>query len=64
MERNRPVAALADIVFVAHAAPSSKTVQFCREGCIGVKAFYTFANPGNAELISLGARPVTPAAAP
>jgi predicted Rossmann fold nucleotide-binding protein DprA/Smf involved in DNA uptake len=64
MERNRLVAALADVVFVAHAAPSSKTAEFCREAWVSGKAMYTLDNPANAELISLGARPVTPVEAP
>jgi predicted Rossmann fold nucleotide-binding protein DprA/Smf involved in DNA uptake len=64
MERNRLVAALADVVFVAHAAPSSKTAEFCREGWVGAKAMYTLDNPANTELIALGARPVAPTEAP
>jgi hypothetical protein len=64
MERNRLVAAVADVVFVAHAAPSSKTAEFCREAWVSGKAMYTLDNPANAELILLGARPVTPAEAP
>jgi predicted Rossmann fold nucleotide-binding protein DprA/Smf involved in DNA uptake len=64
MERNRLAAALADIVFVAHAAPSSRTAQFCREGSVGAKALWTLDDPANTELISLGARPVTPPEAP
>lgn len=64
MKRNRLVAALADVVFVAHAAPSSNSAEFCREGWVRAKAMYTLDNPANAELISLGARPVASTEAP
>jgi predicted Rossmann fold nucleotide-binding protein DprA/Smf involved in DNA uptake len=60
-ERNRLVATLADIVFVAHAAPSGKTLEICRKGCGAAKALYTLDDPANAELISLGAKPLAPA---
>lgn len=59
-ERNRVVATLADAVFVAHAAPSSKTVALCQENCVGGKAVFTFDDPANAELLALGARAATP----
>ena len=64
MERNRLVAAFADIVFVVHAAPSSKTVEFCREVRAVAKAMYTLDDPANTELISFGAKAVMPMEAP
>ena len=43
LARNRFVAALADIIIVAHAAPGSKTEAFCRELAAWGKAVYTAA---------------------
>lgn len=58
-ERNRLVAALATRIFIAHAAPGSKTEQFCREVIGWGKRVYTFDNPANAPLVELGVRAVT-----
>jgi len=58
IERNRFVAALADLIFVAHASPNSKTEQFCRELLTWGKPLYTLASDANANLIKLGAKPM------
>jgi predicted Rossmann fold nucleotide-binding protein DprA/Smf involved in DNA uptake len=59
--RNRVVAALAGAVFVAHAAPGSKTEAFCRELARAGTPLLTLAGPENANLVALGARVVDPA---
>jgi hypothetical protein len=53
------VAALADAVFVAHAAPGTKTYRLCEQVLSWGKPLYTFNDPANSDLISSGARPVT-----
>jgi len=58
--RNQFVAALADEIFVAHAVPNSKTEQFCREVLAWRKPLYTLKSDANANLIALGAKPVSP----
>ena len=58
--RNRFVAAVADQVFIAYASPSSKTEQFCREILAWQKPVYTFGHASNENLMTLGARPLTP----
>ena len=58
--RNQFVAALADEIFVAHAEPNSKTEQFCREVLAWQKPLYTLKSDANANLIALGAKPVSP----
>lgn len=58
--RNRFVAALADQVFIPYAGPSSKTEQFCREILAWNKPVHTFSHTSNENLITLGARPLTP----
>jgi len=45
-------------VFVAHAAPGSKTEQFYREIIDAGKPVYTFDDPANINLMDLGARTV------
>lgn len=57
--RNRFVAALADVIFVAHAEPKSMTEQFCRDILVRRKALYTLESEANAHLIALGAKPFT-----
>lgn len=57
-ERNAFVAALADEVFVAYAAPDSKTLAFAQEVIDWGKPVCTFDAPENAALLGLGARPV------
>jgi predicted Rossmann fold nucleotide-binding protein DprA/Smf involved in DNA uptake len=59
MARNRFVAALADVIFVAHAEPNSKTEQFCREVLAWGKPIYTLNSEANTRLIALGANPMT-----
>ncbi len=58
--RNRFVAALADRVFIPYAGPSSKTEQFCREILAWNKSVYTLSQASNQNLVTLGARPLTP----
>ena len=59
-ERNHFVAALADHIFIAYAAPGGKTEQFCREIVGWGKPVYTFDHPANAHLIEMGVRAVRP----
>ena len=58
--RNEFVAALADAVFVAHAAPGSKTEQFCHDMLTLGKPLLTLESDENTGLIARGARPVQP----
>lgn len=59
MARNRFVAALADVIFVAHAEPNSKTEQFCREVLAWGKPIYTLNSEANKNLTAIGAKPMT-----
>ena len=59
-KRNELVAALADEVFVAHAAPGSKTEHFCHDVLSWGKPLMTLESDENAGLIARGARPVQP----
>lgn len=59
-KRNEFVAALADVVFVTHAAPGSKTEQFCFDMLTLGKPLLTLESDENAGLIARGARPVQP----
>jgi len=58
--RNRFVAALADEVFVAHAAAGGRTEQLCREVLGWGKPLLTLDRSENAKLVEMGAVPVTP----
>jgi len=58
IERNRFVAALADVVFVAHASPNSKMEKFCYEVLKLGKPLYTFESEANRCLINIGAKPL------
>lgn len=58
--RNEFVAALADRVFVAYAAPGSKTEALCREVLAWGKPLHTFGDNANANLLKLGAQPFDP----
>ena len=58
--RNRSVAALADRIFVGYAAPSSKTEQFCREILGWRKPVFTLGSEFNKNLLTLGAKAITP----
>lgn len=60
VERNRFVAALAGAIFIAHASPNSKTEMFYRELLVWGKPLYTLESDANANLITLGARPMGP----
>lgn len=57
-QRNKLVAALASRVFVSHAAPGGKTEALCREIAAMGKPIFTVDAPENANLLSLGAKPV------
>jgi len=59
-ERNAVVAALADIVFVAHAAPGGKTERFCKDVLAWKKPMLTLDSHENAHLFSLGINIVRP----
>ena len=63
-ERNEFVAALADEVFIAYAAPGSKTEAFARQAAARGKPLCTLSTPDNANLLGLGARPVQPRSIP
>ena len=54
------VATLADEVFVAHAAPGSKTEHFCSNVLAWGNPLLTLEGDENADLIARGARPVKP----
>ncbi len=59
-KRNELVAALADAVFVAHAAPGSKMEQFCHDMLTLGKPLLALESDENTSLIANGARPVRP----
>tara|TARA_B100000315_G_C14568261_1_gene584096 strand:+ start:1754 stop:2380 length:627 start_codon:yes stop_codon:yes gene_type:complete len=56
--RNEFVAAIAEKVFVAYAAPESKTMQFCKEVLAKGKLLSTLKNVDTSGLIKLGAKPI------
>ncbi len=58
--RNEFVAALAGEVFVAHAAPGSKTERFCRDVLAWGKPLLTLDSEENVHLLALGAKPLRP----
>jgi len=51
------VAAMSSVIFVAHAEPSSKTEELCRQILSWQKPIYTFDSNYNKNLIKMGARP-------
>ena len=59
-DRNALVAALADIIFVAYAAPGGKTEKFCKEVRAQQKPVLTLDSPENAHLFSLGINIIRP----
>lgn len=59
-QRNRFVAALADEVFIAHAAAGGKTAAFAREVAGWGKPVLTLEDARNAALLQLGAYPLRP----
>jgi len=54
--RNYFVAALVDSIFIAYAAPNSKTEQFCQEIITWGKSINTFER--NTNLLNMGAQPI------
>lgn len=58
-ERNRFLAAIADYIFVAHAAAGSRTMQLCQKLAEQSKLLLTIDDAANRPLIDLGAKPVT-----
>ena len=54
---NRFVAALADVLFVAHAEPGGKTEAFCLDLLGRGKRLYTLDDRSNENLLAMGARP-------
>ncbi len=59
-KRNELVAALADGIFVTHAAPGSKTERFCHDVLVQGKSLLTLESEENVHLLALGARAVRP----
>jgi predicted Rossmann fold nucleotide-binding protein DprA/Smf involved in DNA uptake len=59
-KRNEFVAALAEKVFVAHAAQGSKTERFCHEMLARGKSLLTLESDNNTGLLALGATSVRP----
>jgi len=59
-KRNEFVAALADVLLIAHAAPDSKTERFCHDVLAWGKPLLTLESDENASLLALGAQPVRP----
>lgn len=59
LARNRFVAALADEIFVAHAAEGGKIEAFCCELASRGKSLATLESDVNTNLIALGARPLS-----
>ncbi|MDO8690162.1 MAG: DNA-processing protein DprA [Dehalococcoidia bacterium] len=58
--RNRFAAALAESVFVSYAEPGGKMEGLCRDVIGWGKPLYTLESDANANIIALGARPVSP----
>ncbi|MDE2905554.1 MAG: hypothetical protein OXQ28_05655, partial [Acidobacteriota bacterium] len=56
--RNACVAALADRLLVAHAAPGGKTERLCRDALAAGKPVFTLDSSDNAHLVERGAVPV------
>lgn len=54
IKRNKMVAQLADAIFVAHAAPHSKTESLCKEFTRLSKPLFTFPDAENKNLHSMG----------
>ena len=56
--RNLFVAAMSAAIFVAHAEPSSKTEELCRQIISWQKPIYTFESDYNKNLIKMSAQPI------
>jgi hypothetical protein len=61
-QRNLVAPALAERVFVVHAAPDSRTQALCRQVVAWGKPLLCLPAPANAHLIALGAQECKPAA--
>ena len=59
-QRNTFVAALADKIFVAHAAEGSRTLEFANMVSEWDKPLFTFDTKANKSLFQLGAHPIEP----
>lgn len=57
--RNRFVGAFADRVFVAHAAPASRTLALCEELRASGKTLYTVDDPANGPLLAIAEKLAT-----
>ena len=57
-ERNARVAALSDIMLIAHAETGGKVEALCREAIGDGKPVFALASDDNAHLFEQGARPV------
>ncbi len=53
------MAAIADVVFVAHASPNSKIERFFKDVSQWGKTIYTLEADANKTLITLGAKSIT-----
>ena len=60
--RNDFVAALADKIYIAHAAEGSKTLKFAKKMIAQGKSVFTFETPTNEALFQLGAQQMEPSA--
>ena len=60
--RNSFVAALADKIYIAHAAEGSKTLKFAKKMIACDKPVFTFETPANEALFQLGAQRMEPSA--
>ena len=54
------VAALSDHIFAAYAEPTGKTGQFCHDVLVWYKPLYAFADDANANLMTPGAKLLSP----
>jgi predicted Rossmann fold nucleotide-binding protein DprA/Smf involved in DNA uptake len=61
--RNTLVAALADVIFLAHAAAGGKTEELSRQALAWGKPVWVLDHASNQPLLAAGARPVTAAGA-
>lgn len=59
-ERNRFVVALADVVFIPHAAPSGCLERLCWDMPAGERPLWTLDDDANRQLVEAGARPLRP----
>ena len=57
--RNQHLAALSTDIFIAHAAPASRTLAFCRQLAGANKPLLTIQDLTNQPLIDLGVKPIT-----